>query len=45
MALTELYDGEIISADIVTAVGATAAANLLTIVSSNGQRVLIFKDN
>jgi len=45
MALTELYFGEIDSAAIVTAVGATLSANLVIIPAANGQQVLIFKDN
>ena len=46
MALTLLYNGSSTdSGAIITAVGATASANLVVIPNGNTQGVLIFKDN
>ena len=45
MAFTQLYDGAISGAALTTALGDISAANLLTIVSSNGQQVLVLRDS
>ena len=44
MAYSNLYEGFISSSDIITAIGAVSASNIISIVSSNGQQVLMLAD-